>query len=84
VTTVIDVLSAAAQATGKLTWLDVVVLAIFAVGIVLVVLVPFTIDVLASHKTYRELLASNPAPKAGEPHGMQGSPAPRWRSPSSS
>jgi hypothetical protein len=65
---------AAPAAGARLTWLDVAVLAIFAVGIVLVVLVPFTIDVILSHGTYRAMLAektTRPA-NANGPHGMQG------------
>ena len=45
-------------AEHKTTWIDVTVLAIFALGIVLILLVPFTIDVIASHRTYRKLVTS--------------------------
>ena len=41
-----------------LTWIDVTVLGIFALGIVLILLLPFTIDVVASHRTYRKLVTS--------------------------
>lgn len=59
-------------ATG-LTWIDVAVLGIFALGIVLVLLVPFTLDLLASHKTYRTLVTHDPPRPAGKgPQGMQG------------
>jgi hypothetical protein len=47
----------AVHPTG-LTWIDVTVLAIFAVGIVLILLLPFTIDIIASHRTYRKLVTS--------------------------
>jgi hypothetical protein len=59
---------------SPLHWLDVLVLVVFALGVVSVVLVPFTIDVLASHKTYRELVRADAAAavRADEPHGMQG------------
>jgi hypothetical protein len=58
----------------SLTWIDVTVLGIFALGIVLVLLVPFTLDLLASHKTYRKLVtATPPRPAPGKgPQGMQG------------
>jgi hypothetical protein len=45
-------------AEHKTTWIDVTVLAIFALAIVLILLVPFTIDVIASHRTYRKLVTS--------------------------
>jgi hypothetical protein len=54
--------------------IDVVLLAIFLVGLVAVVLVPFTTDIVFSHRTYRELLKANgSSPTAGEgPQGVQG------------
>ncbi len=59
---------------SNLTWIDVSVLGIFALGVVLVLLVPFTLDLIASHRTYRKLVTANPprpAPGKG-PQGMQG------------
>ena len=47
-----------AVAKTGLTWIDVTVLGIFALGIVLILLLPFTIDVVASHRTYRKLVTS--------------------------
>ena len=57
-----------------LTWIDVTVLGIFALGIVLILLVPFTIDVVASHKTYRKLVTSgsDSAASAKALRGVQG------------
>ena len=59
---------------AKLTWIDVTVLAIFALGVVLVLLVPFTLDLIGSHKTYRTLVTADPPrPTPGKgPQGMQG------------
>ena len=60
-------------AESSLKWIDVAVLALFALGLVLVVLVPFTIDVLASHKTYRAMYQAAPAAaRAQGPQGVQG------------
>ena len=57
----------------NLTWIDVSVLGIFALGVVLVLLVPFTLDLIASHKTYRKLVTADPPRPAGKgPQGMQG------------
>lgn len=57
-----------------LTWIDVTVLTIFALGIVLILLVPFTIDVVAAHRTYRKLVTSGsePAASARALQGKQG------------
>ena len=54
--------------------IDVLLLAIFLVGLVAVVLVPFTTDIVFSHRTYRELLKANgSSPTAREgPQGVQG------------
>ncbi len=64
---------AAVLKTG-LTWIDVTVLAIFAAGIVLILLLPFTIDVIASHRTYRKLVTSGSqsAASAKALQGVQG------------
>jgi hypothetical protein len=57
-----------------LTWIDVTVLGIFALGIVLILLLPFTIDVIASHRTYRKLVTSGSetAANAKALQGVQG------------
>jgi len=57
-----------------LTWIDVTVLGIFALGIVLILLLPFTIDVVASHRTYRKLVTSGSetAANARALQGVQG------------
>jgi hypothetical protein len=54
--------------------IDVLLLAIFLLGLVAVVLVPFTTDIVFSHRTYRELLKANgSSPTAREgPQGVQG------------
>jgi len=61
-------------AGSRLKWLDVLVLTIFMLGVVLVIVLPFTIDVILSHRTYRQVLTRDPAAAArGDvPHGMQG------------
>jgi hypothetical protein len=57
-----------------LTWIDVTVLGIFALGIVVILLLPFTIDVVASHRTYRKLVTSGSetAASAKALQGVQG------------
>ena len=67
-------LSYAVAAGNTLTGMDVLLLGIFTLGVLLVLLVPFTIDVILSHRTYRKLVADVPATAArpDEPHGMQG------------
>jgi hypothetical protein len=57
-----------------LTWIDVTVLSIFALGIVVILLLPFTIDVVASHRTYRKLVTSGSetAASAKALQGVQG------------
>jgi hypothetical protein len=61
-------------AGNNLTWREVLVLAIFTLGVLLVLLLPFTIDVVMSHRTYQKLAGAHPATavRADEPHGMQG------------
>lgn len=55
----------------RLTWIDVVVLGIFALAIVAILLVPLTIDMVASHRTYRALSMADPA-NAPPAEGLQG------------
>lgn len=48
-------------------------IAVFALGIVAVLLVPFTFDVILSHRTYRDVISRDPAATNNvEPRGMQG------------
>jgi hypothetical protein len=66
--------AAVIAAATSLKWIDVLILGMFALGIVLVLLVPFTIDVILSHQTYRKVIDANrPAAERGdEPRGVQG------------
>jgi hypothetical protein len=60
-------------AAGTFKWIDVAVLGVFVLGIVAILLVPFTIDTIASHKTYRVLTTSSSA-HASSAKELQGVP----------
>jgi ABC-type Fe3+ transport system permease subunit len=55
-------------------WTKIILVAIFALGLVLVILVPFVWDLAASHKTWRNAVDKDPAAlkSLGRPAGMQG------------
>ena len=60
--------------TTKVNWIDVALIGIFALGIVFVVLVPFTIDVIESHRTWKTLIEkdSTALQRLDGPNGIQG------------
>jgi hypothetical protein len=55
-------------------WTNVVLIAIFTVGLLVVILVPFVTDLLNTHTTYRKVVTENPhaAKVLGPPSGIQG------------
>ena len=59
---------------AAIAWTDIILIAIFTFGLVVVILVPFLADLLNTHKTYREVVTKDPraAKIVGQPTGAQG------------
>jgi hypothetical protein len=55
-------------------WQRLLLVLIFCVGVLLIILVPFVIDVIAAHRTWRRLVTEDPhtAAQIGGPNGVQG------------
>jgi hypothetical protein len=54
-------------------WTKIILVGIFTLGVVLVILVPFTTDIRNTHKTWREIVTKDPeAVKSQAPGGIQG------------
>jgi hypothetical protein len=53
---------------------NIILIAIFATGLVVVILVPFLADLLNAHATYRQVVTEDPAAakELGQPSGAQG------------
>jgi ABC-type sulfate transport system permease component len=61
-------------ASPSSNWTKIILVAIFALGLLLVILVPFVTDLVNSHRTWRDVVTKDPASlKAiGRPSGVQG------------
>ncbi len=60
-------------ATPSDNWTKIILVAIFALGLVLVILVPFVTDMVNSHRTWRAVVEKDAQHQAsGRPTGIQG------------
>jgi hypothetical protein len=59
---------------ASVAWTNIILIAIFTVGLVAVILVPFLADLLNTHATYRQVVTEDPkaAKVLGPPSGAQG------------
>ncbi len=60
-------------ASPSSNWTKIILVGIFALGLVLVILVPFVTDMVSAHRTWRTVVARDATHQAsGRPTGIQG------------